>query len=128
LAPLGLLARGGDLPRMAAAASRFGAAAIFVVAGLMAAGVTLLWMLLGDVTELWRSAYGRYLMLKLAFVACLLCLAAFNKLRLTPRLRAGDPRALRSLCTSIRLEMWVGVSILAVTATVTTVLGPPALS
>jgi copper resistance protein D len=128
LAPLGIIAGAGDLERTAAAASRFGAAAVFVVAGLMAAGLALLWMLLGDISALWDSPYGRYVILKLACVACLLCLAAFNKLRLTPRLRAGDFRAIRSLRTSIRVEGWVGASILAATATLTTVAGPPALS
>jgi putative copper export protein len=89
--------------------------------------VALLWMLLGDVTALWSSTYGRSVMLKLAFVGCLLCFAAFNKLRLTPRLLAGDSRAVRSLRTSIRFEMILGAVILAVTAGFTTLIGPPAL-
>lgn len=127
LAPLLIVARGGDLPRIAATAARFGAAALFMVGGLMAAGVSLLWMLLGGFTALWDSTYGRFVTCKLALVACLLCLAAFNKLRLTPRLRAGDIRAVRSLRTSIRLELLLGVSILAVTAAFTTITGPPAL-
>jgi putative copper export protein len=127
LLPLLIVARDGDLPRTAAAASRFGAAAIFVVGVLMAAGAGLLWMLLGSVTALWGSTYGRYVMLKLMFVACLLSLAALNKLRLTPRLRGGDVRAARSLRTSIRLELLAGMSILAVTATFTTLTGPPVL-
>lgn len=127
LMPLLVVARGEDLRRIAAAAARFGAAAVFMVAGLMTAGATLLWMLLGDFAALWTSAYGRYFMLKLAFVGCLLCVAAFNKLRLTPRLRAGDTRAVRSLRTSIRLELLLGILILAVTAAFTTLTGPPAL-
>jgi putative copper resistance protein D len=127
LAPLGIIARDNDLPRIAASAARFGAAAIFVVAGLIIAGATLLWMLLGDFTELWGSTYGRYMTCKLTFVACLLCLAAFNKVRLTPRLRAGDAGALRSLRISIRLELLLGVVILTVTAALTTLAGPPAL-
>ena len=127
LAPLLIVSRNGDVSRIAATAARFGSAAVFVVGGLMAAGVALLWMLLGDVTALWSSAYGRSVMLKLAFVGCLLCFAAFNKLRLTPRLRAGDSRAVRSLRTSIRFEMILGAVILAVTAGLTTLFGPPAL-
>jgi Copper resistance protein D len=63
----------------------------------------------------------------LAFVAALLCLAAFNKLRLTPRLQAGDTRALQALRISIRLELLLGVVILLTTAALTTVTGPPAL-
>jgi copper resistance protein D len=127
LAPLDLVAREDNTSRIAAVAERFSAVAIFVVAGLIVAAAPLLWLLLGGFAELWRSNYGRCIALKLAFVAGLLSLAAFNKLRLTPRLRAGDTDAVRSLRTSIRVEMWMGVMVLAVTATLTTIAGPPAL-
>ena len=95
--------------------------------GLIAAGLGLLWMMLGDFADLWRSVYGRYVMLKLTLVAALLCLAAFNKLNLTPRLLGGETRALQALRTSVRLELLLGVLILLATATLTTVTGPPAL-
>ncbi|HME38751.1 MAG TPA: CopD family protein [Steroidobacteraceae bacterium] len=127
LAPLRVVARHADVSTVAAAAARFGRAALFVVAGLMAAGLSLLWLLLGGFRELWSSTYGRYAMFKLAFVGCLLCVAAFNKLWLTPRLLDGDPRASRILRRSIRLELLLGLSILAATATLTTVAGPPSL-
>jgi copper resistance protein D len=127
LPALVLVARGRDAAAAAVPVARFGAAALFVVAGLMVAGLCLLWLMLGDFTELWRSVYGRYVMLKLAFVAALLCLAAFNKLRLTPRLLANDSRALQALRTSVRLELLMGVLILLATATLTTLTGPPAL-
>ena len=127
LAPLSLVAREGTAARIAAVAERFSAVAVFAVAGLIVVAAPLLWLLLGGVTELWRSSYGRSIALKLAFVAGLLSLAAFNKLRLTPRVRAGDAGAVRSLRTSVRLEMWLGLMVLAVTATLTTVAGPPAL-
>ena len=127
LTPLLIVARDGEPSRIAGAAARFGAAAVFVVCALLAAGATLLWMLLGGIAALWESAYGRCVLVKLTLVACLLGLAAFNKLRLTPRLRRGDARAARSLRTSIRLELLLGISILAVTATFTSLMGPPAL-
>lgn len=127
LTPLLIVARDGEPSRIAAAAGRFGAAAVFVVCGLLAAGVALLWMLLGGIAALWQSAYGRSVLVKLILVACLLGLAAFNKLRLTPRLRRGDARASLSLRTSIRLELLLGISILTVTATFTSLMGPPAL-
>jgi putative copper export protein len=127
LAPLNFVARAGTASRIAAVAERFSAAAVFVVAGLILVAAPLSWFLLGGFAELWRSSYGRCIALKLAFVAGLLSLAAFNKLRLTPRLRAGDADAVRSLRTSIRLEMLLGIMALAVTATLTTVAGPPAL-
>jgi copper resistance protein D len=127
LAPLLIVSRNGDVTIIAATAARFGSSAVVVVGGLMAAGLALLWLLLGDVTALWSSAYGRSVLLKLAFVGCLLCFAAFNKLRLTPRLLAGDSRAVRSLRTSVRFELILGAVILAVTAGFTTLIGPPAL-
>jgi putative copper resistance protein D len=127
LPALGLVARGRDAAAAAAPVARFGAAALVVVGGLMAAGLGLLWMMLGDFSELWRSDYGRFVMLKLTFVAALLCLAAFNKLRLTPRLLTGDTRALQALRISLRLELLLGVLILLATAALTTITGPPTL-
>jgi copper resistance protein D len=127
LAPLSLVARGGDPLRTGAAAARFGSVAAFVVGTLFAAGAALLWLLLGRSFALWTSAYGRWVMFKLVWVAAILCLAIFNKWRLTPRLLAGDRRAVAQLRNTIRFEMLVGGVILAVTATLTTLTGPPAL-
>jgi len=127
LVPLLMVSHHGDMSVIAAAAARFSSSALFAVGGLMAAGLVLLGLLLGSFAALWSTDYGRYVVLKLALVACLLCFAAFNKMRLTPRLLAGDLRAVRSLRTSIRFELSIGVLILAVTATFTTLTGPPAL-
>ena len=127
LAPLEAVARAGDLSCTAAAAARFSAAAVVIVAVLIAAAATLLWLLLGGFGEIWGSTYGRWITLKLAFVAGLLGVAAYNRLRLTPRLHAGDAGAARSLRAAIRLEMLLAVLALAATATLTTVAGPPAL-
>ena len=127
LAPLGLVARDGDLARIAAAAARFGAAAVYIVIGMIAAAATLLWLLLGGFGDLPGSAYGRLAALKLVLVAGLLCFAAFNNRRLTPRLLAGDAGAVRTLRTSIRFELLFGALILAVTAVLTSVAAPPAL-
>jgi putative copper resistance protein D len=127
LAPLSLVASGGDPLRTGAAAARFGALAVFVVGALLAAGAALLWLLLGRSLALWASTYGRWVMFKLLWVAAILCLAVFNKWRLTPRLLAGDGRAVAQLRNTLRFEMLVGGMILAVTATFTTLSGPPAL-
>jgi copper resistance protein D len=74
---------------------------------------------------LWRSDYGRRACVKLALVACLLALAAFNKLRLTPRLAAGDPAAVRALRRSIAAEMAMAGAVFFATAALTTLSGPP---
>ena len=124
LAPLLLIARGGDLPRLAATAARFGSAALVVVPALIAAGVSLLWIFLSRFSEIWMSDYGRAITLKLVLVACLLSVAAFNKLCLTPRLLANDKFAAAALKKSILFEMAMGGLILLITATVTTLWSP----
>ena len=122
--PLLHVARDGDDAQTAAVAARFGKIAMSVVAALIVAGMLLLYRMLGSVSELWTGAYGRMLSLKLLFVAALLGAAALNKLRLTPRLAAGDARAGRHLRRSIRAEMVLGGLILLVTAALTTLAGP----
>ncbi len=70
------------------------------------------------------SRYGRLVSLKLGLVILLLAFAAFNKLRLTPRLLAADESAVRALRRSIKAEMLIAGLILLVTATFTTITGP----
>lgn len=127
LGPLLIVLRSGDPPRTAATVARFGRLAVWVVAVLVGAGICVLSLLLGRVSELWDSAYGRCITLKLVLVAGLVCIAAFNKLRLTPRLLAGDAAAEGILRASILTELSLGGLILAVTAALTTSAGPPTL-
>jgi putative copper export protein len=129
LAPLAFIARGGeaDAARIGAVAARFGSAALAAVAVLTIAGVVVLSRFLGHAAALWGSAYGLAMCVKLAWVAGLLSLAAFNKLRLTPRLEAGDAAAIGPLRRSIQGEMLLAALILLATAVLTTLFGPPAL-
>jgi putative copper export protein len=127
LGPLAMLARSGDPRRVGAAAARFGKAALAVVGVLVLAGLFALSRFLGHAPELWISPYGRVMCVKLAFVAGLLSLAAFNKMTLTPRLLAGDASALRSLRRSVHAEAALAAFILITTAALTTLIGPPAL-
>ena len=55
----------------------------------------------------------------------LLCIAAVNKLYLTPRLMNRDPKAVGLLRLSIRAEMVCASLILLITAAFTTLTGPP---
>jgi len=128
LGPLAILARRVEPRRLGAVAARFGRIALAFVGVLVAAGAAVLWILLGSVSELWTSSYGWLACAKIALVACLLALAAWNKLRLVPRIVAGDPLAVRSLRRSIRAEMVVAGLILLITAALTTVAGPPSMS
>lgn len=134
--PLRLLTRGDDAGRVAAVVARFGSLALGAVGLLVLAGIVVLATLLGSASELWRSDYGRVACIKLALVGCLLAFAAFNKLRLTPRLSAGlcepglrapgDRAAARALSRSIGAEMALAGAIFLATAALTSLSGPPA--
>jgi putative copper resistance protein D len=124
LPPLLLIARSAEISQVALVAARFGAAALIVVGVLLAAGICLLCFLLQRVSELWTGSYGRLIVAKLALVACLLAVAALNRLRLTPRLQSRDPRALRALKKSLSVEILIASIILILTAAMTTLTGP----
>lgn len=121
--PLLQVARHDD-PLTAALAARFGRIALYLVGVLLAAGTLLACRLLGGLAALWSSDYGRMLSLKILLVAAMLCAAAVNKLRLTPRLAAGDARAAAHLRRSVTFEMGLGGAILLVTALFTSLTGP----
>jgi putative copper resistance protein D len=106
-------------------AKRFGDWALWLVAALISAGLSLLWMLSRPGADFWSSGYGRMFIAKLLLVVVLLSAAGINKLNLTPRLLNGEAAALRSLRLSVRWEMAVALVILAVTASFTSLLGPP---
>jgi copper resistance protein D len=125
LPPLWIVTIGANGPQIAAAAARFGKLASRVVALLLAAGASLLFMLIGSAAQFWSSDYGRMMTIKLLAAAALLGLAARNKLVLTPRLLQGDARAALEFRRTVLAEMAVGALILLITAAFTTLTGPP---
>ena len=127
VAPLHRMARTDPL-KAGAVAAEFGAKAVWVVAALVVAGGALWVVLTGDPIGAIGTPFGRLLLVKLCLFAPLLGLAAYNKLRLTPALGAGDARAATKLRWSIRLELLVVLAILLTTATLTTVASPGTLA
>jgi putative copper export protein len=125
LTPLLIISTDAHGAQIAAAAARFGKLALRVVALLIAAGASLLFMLIGSAAQFWASDYGRMMAIKLLAVAALLSLAAWNKLALTPKLLQGDARAVVKFRRSLLAEMSVGALILLTTAAFTTLTGPP---
>ncbi len=114
-----LTPNGADLLR------HFGNVAAYGVAVLIVAGAALAWLLSGTVADLFGTAYGLVLLAKVVIVSALLGLAALNKLRFVPALRAKEPSATTSLRRSISMEMLAVVLILFATATLTSVTTPP---
>lgn len=86
-----------------------GGAALVVVTGVIAASLHLL-----TVGDLWRTPYGRTLLVKLGAVACVVLIGAYNWRRLTPRL--GDADSPRRLRRSAALELLFAAAVLGVTA------------
>lgn len=114
LMPLGLLlSRGAGGPALV----RFSKAIPFAVVPLVLTGGALAIVQVAEPEALVATAYGRVLLVKLAFVAALLLLAAFNRWRLTAPAEAGAPAATRRLVTAIMIEGVLVIGVLAAVAT-----------
>lgn len=103
-----------------------------LVAVLLLTGAVNSWVLVGPgrITELAGTGYGLLLLLKIALFVLMVCFAAANRFRHTPRLGqalAGGyaSEAIGSLRRSVRLEAAAGATILAIVAWLGT-LAPPA--
>ncbi|MFT4784730.1 MAG: putative copper resistance protein D [Paracoccaceae bacterium] len=124
--PLQRLSRSsGTLAQAADLGHRFGQIASFTVPFLVVAGVIMTWRLVGSVSAMVGTSYGLMLLTKIGAVAVLLALGAFNKVRLVPALRDGDPTVGPRLAKSISLEWFCVWVILLATAIFTSVLAVP---
>lgn len=99
-----------------AALHRFSAAIPYVVAALVAAGIVLAIIQVEAPSALVETAYGRVLLLKLALVAVLLAIAAFNRWKLTAPALADDAASVHRLARLIMVETVIVVLVLATTA------------
>jgi putative copper export protein len=68
------------------------------------------------VSSLWRSGYGRTLLVKLTLVGLVLLAGAYNWQRGTPRLSAPGQDGVRAFTRSVSVEIGFGMLVLAVTA------------
>jgi putative copper resistance protein D len=83
--------------------SRFSGMAYLAVAALVASGAINSWFLIGSLSALIGTRYGKLLLLKLALVGIMLCLAASNRFWLVPAL-AKSPTVSRSDLTLARIH------------------------
>ncbi len=126
LAPLRMLSlHRATWPRAAEIGHKFGQVASVTVPLLIVAGGYMGYVLIGSISELIWSDYGRALMLKMVLVAVLLALAAANKLRFMPGLSRGEQKAADHLTRSIAFEWVIVVLILGTTAVLTSNLTLP---
>jgi copper transport protein len=110
LLPLLMLARVGSVPA-AGALRAYASPVLAAVVVLTATGLILSGFQLGALSEFWNSGYGVILSLKLAALLPLTAIAAFNRLSLSPRVRAGDVSALGTLQISVGAEIAIAVLI-----------------
>jgi copper transport protein len=120
--PLIRVSRGTNVAATRELMLAFSAVAVVLVPGLVAAGATIAWFLIGDLTALLTTPYGLALSAKITLVAGMLALAAVNKWRLVPGLSTGAV-AMARLRRSIALEAALGLAVIAATTALTGV--PP---
>jgi putative copper resistance protein D len=101
--------------------ARFSAVSLVVVGCLVLTGLINSWFLVGSISALWTTDYGRLLSLKLGLLALMLALAAWNRWRVLPLLftrgeeaDAADRPLLRSLRRYVTIEAVLGLAIVAV--------------
>jgi putative copper resistance protein D len=121
LLPLRRLNAAGPLATVKPLLHGFGLLGWALVGCLLLGGAVLLVQLLESPATLLDTPYGVLLLSKLLMAACLLALAALNKFRLVPQLSA-DTRA--PLQYSIGFELLLALTILVLTAVLTTLTGP----
>ena len=129
LLPLTLLfasaryAQDPSMPHLIRAATlRFSTVGLFAVGTLLATGIVNAAILVGSLPALLETNYGNLLLAKIGLFAVTVCVAAINRLHLTPRLpNAG---AMRQLARNTWIETGVGLIIIVIVS----VLGilPPA--
>ena len=93
---------------------RFSPLAVAAVVTLAGSGVLTAVLYLDALAELWTTAWGRTLALKVGLFAATGAVGAYNWRRLTPRL--GDAPGTAALLRSARLELALAIVLLAVTA------------
>jgi copper resistance protein D len=109
---------------------RFSTLGIASVATLLLTGLVNTWYLAGSVPVLVGTDYGRLLLAKIAVFLCMVAIAAFNLLRLTPRIVKIDnvvvaQQALGQLRRNAVIEAIAGAIVLAIVGVLGTL--PPAI-
>lgn len=101
-------------PAVADVVNAFSPTALTFAAMAAATGVFAAWLHLDAVSALWRTDYGRLLLLKLTIVSVVALTGAYNWLKVRPAL--GNDEGTRRIRRSATVELSVAVLVLAVTA------------
>lgn len=118
----------GPALHAATAVRRFSWLAVPAVAVLIATGLAIAVVQVERPADLVGTGYGLLLLAKLAGIAGLIALAAWNRLHLTPALDAGTSGAAARLRRSIGVEVALAAMVLAATSALTLAVPPRALA
>ena len=108
------LGEGERGPAIAALFNAFSPTALLFAGIAVATGVFAAWLHLGAVSDLWQTAYGQTLLLKLGVLSVVAGTGAYNWLRVKPTL--GNEEAGRRIRRSATVELAVGAAVLLITA------------
>ena len=122
LYPLLTISRTEQVAELKVSLERFSKHAVVIVSLLLLSGLTMMLSLIHSMAELFTTAYGVALTLKILLVIGLLGIAAVNKLIIVPRLLLQADAA--QFQSSVRVEIAVAVILLLLTAYLSTALGP----
>ncbi len=109
-------------PLVADLIARFSPLALFGAGFLVLTGLITAWRHLGVLNALWSTSYGITLLIKLAFVAAVVALGAWNWRRMSPRL--GTEETAHDIRRSATAEVGVTVLVLVITAVLVSLPSP----
>jgi putative copper resistance protein D len=119
-----IITRRRATPLADADARRFSMLGTICVGAILVTGGINSWFLVGNIPALIGTAYGRLLLVKIALFVAMVAIAAFNRYRLTPLIRAPGTAALPMLRRNALIEVTLGLAILMIVAVLGTL--PPA--
>ena len=91
---------------------RFSVSSFAAVGGITATGIVNSWALVGSLSGVTSTGYGRLLLIKIVLFSAMVVLGAVNRLVFTPRIQAGDKSG-RGLAISVSAEIVLGTLVLA---------------
>lgn len=121
--PLLLSTRHESMAVAGSTIEQFSRVAIWLVPSIFAAGLAVTTLLLPSLASL-STPYGKSLLVKIAGFTLLMGLAAANKWRFGPRVKAGDAAGLTAFRRSVVAEWILILIVVAVTATMTALFSP----
>ena len=125
LLPLRNMCLSSNIKNLHQVTHQFGKIAMFYVLGLLIAGISFAYMLIGDISLLIETSYGIVLCVKVLIVCTLLFLGALNKFWIVPLIKSDTERGAIRLKNSVQAEIMLVLLVFLFTSLLTTSLNLP---